>query len=179
LKTHPANTSQSFAVIGTAVNFGGSVLQSPLIMPMLQLQSVPAHHAGTMTAYLLHNSEKFFPPLNGACTVTNLVLTISAYLNRQQSSAASAKLPYLGAALALNLATTAWALGIMVPMNKAMARHAESLQKNNEDEKSEKELRRLQSRWLKLNYGMFFFSLVVPTSCYYRNVCLFMANFDL
>ena len=144
---------QSFAVIGTAVNFGGSVLQSPLIMPMLQLQSVPAHHAGTMTAYLLHNSEKFFPPLNGACTVTNLVLTISAYLNRQQSSAAAAKLPYLGAALALNLATTAWALGIMVPMNKAMARHAEGLQKNNEDEKSEKELRRLQSRWQTLNYG--------------------------
>ena len=158
MKNHPANApspSQSFAVIGTAVNFGGSVLQSPLIMPMLQLQSVPAHHAGTMTAYLLHNSEKFFPPLNGACTVTNLVLTISAYLNRQQSSAAAAKLPYLGAALALNLATTAWALGIMVPMNKAMARHAEGLQKNNEDEKSEKELRRLQSRWQTLNYGMF------------------------
>jgi hypothetical protein len=156
-ETHPANTpfpQQSFAVIGTAVNFGGSVLQSPLIMPMLQLQSVPAHHAGTMTAYLLHNSEKFFPPLNGACTVTNLILTISAYLNRQTSTAAADKLPYLGAALALNLATTAWALGIMVPMNKAMARHAEGLQQNNEDEKSEKELRRLQSRWQKMNYGM-------------------------
>ena len=123
---------------------------------MLQLQSVPAHHAGTMTAYLLHNSEKVVPPLNGACTVTNLALTIVAYLNRQQSGAAAAKLPYLGAALALNLATTAWAIGIMVPMNKAMARHAETLQTNNADEKSEKELRRLQSRWQKLNYGMFY-----------------------
>jgi hypothetical protein len=35
-----------------------------------------------------------------------------------------------------------------------MARHAEGLQQNNEDEKSEKELRRLQSRWQKMNYGM-------------------------
>lgn len=122
---------------------------------MLQLREVPAHHAGTMTAYLLHNSEKFFPPLNGACTVTNLVLTITAYLHRHESSLAAAKLPWLGASLALNLATTAWALGIMVPMNKAMARHATSLQANNADEKSEKELRRLQARWQKLNYGMF------------------------
>ena len=55
----------------------------------------------------------------------------------------------------LNLATTAWALSIMVPMNKAMARHATSLQANNADEKSEKELRRLQTRWQKLNYGTF------------------------
>ena len=122
---------------------------------MLQLRDVPAHHAGTMTAYLLHNSEKFFPPLNGACTLTNLVLTITAYLHRNDSSLAAAKLPWLGASLALNLATTAWALGIMVPMNKAMARHATSLQANNADEKSEKELRRLQARWQKLNYGMF------------------------
>ena len=138
---------------------GGSVLQSPLIMPMLQLRDVPAHHAGTMTAYLLHNSEKFFPPLNGACTLTNLVLTITAYLHRNESSLAASKLPWLGASLALNLATTAWALGIMVPMNKAMARHASSLQANNADEKSEKELRRLQARWQKLNYGTLFFFL--------------------
>jgi hypothetical protein len=41
-----------------------------------------------------------------------------------------------------------------------MARHATSLEANNADEKSEKELRRLQARWQKLNYGMFFFSLL-------------------
>lgn len=121
---------------------------------MLQLRDVPAVHAGTMTAYLLHNSEKFFPPLNGLCTVTNIALTVAAYLNRTESSAAAAKLPWLGASLALNLATTAYALGIMVPMNKAMARFAGSLQANSADEKSEKELRRLQARWQKLNYGM-------------------------
>jgi hypothetical protein len=128
-------------------------------MPMLQLRDVPAHHAGTMTAYLLHNSEKFFPPLNGACTLTNLILTVTAYLKSDQSSVAAAKLPWLGASLALNLATTAWALGIMVPMNKAMARFAANLQANNADEKSEKELRRLQARWQKLNYGTLYFRL--------------------
>ena len=139
---------------------------------MLQLREVPAHHAGTMTAYLLHNSEKFFPPLNGACTLTNRVLTITAYLHRNDSSLAASKLPWLGASLALNLATTAWALGIMVPMNKAMARHAGSLQANNADEKSEKELRRLQARWQKLNYGMSF-----SFDCFDLFVEIGLANF--
>ncbi|KAI7639601.1 hypothetical protein KC322_g20867, partial [Hortaea werneckii] len=55
---------QAVATLGAAVNFGGSALQSPLIMPMLQMPEVPAVHAGKMTAYLLHNSEHFFPPLN-------------------------------------------------------------------------------------------------------------------
>lgn len=120
---------------------------------MLQLSETPVEHAGKQTAYLLHNSEKFFPPLNGACTVANLVMTITAYLNRNESPAAAAKLPWVGASLALNLATTAWAIGIMVPMNKAMARLSGVLSANSADEKSEKEFRRLQSRWRKLNYG--------------------------
>jgi hypothetical protein len=132
---------------------GGSVLQSPLIMPMLQLKQIPIEHAGTMTAYLLHNSEKFFPPLNGVCTLSNLILTITAYLNKNSSREASVKLPFFVGAFALNMATTAWAIGIMVPMNKAMARHAETLEVNSGDEKAAKELRRLQSRWQKLNYG--------------------------
>lgn len=120
---------------------------------MLQHPKVPAHHSGILTDYLLTNSEFFFPPLNGACTLSNLALTVYAYLNRDASAAASAKLPYLGASLVLNLATTAYALGIMVPMNKAMGKLAGSLQANSADEKSEKELRRLQKRWQRLNYG--------------------------
>lgn len=126
---------------------------------MLQLPTVPAQHSGTLTAYLLHNSEYFFPPLNGACTLTNLILTATAYLNRDSNGAAAAKLPYVGASLALNIATTAWALGIMVPMNKAMAKLAGNLQANAADEKSEKELRRLQKRWQGLNYGESFSAL--------------------
>lgn len=121
---------------------------------MLQLPQIPVQHAGTMTAYLLHNSEKFFPPLNGLCTLTSLVLTVTGYLNKDSSREAATKLPYFGTTLVLNLATTAYALGIMVPMNKAMAGHAASLEANSADEKSAKELRRLQKRWQKLNYGM-------------------------
>lgn len=121
---------------------------------MLQMSEIPTHHAGKMTAYLLHNSEKFFPPLNGACTLANLIMTITAYLKRNESPAAAAKLPWVGASLVLNLATTAWALGIMVPMNKAMARLSEEkLTASSADEKSEKEFRGLQARWRKLNYG--------------------------
>jgi len=120
---------------------------------MLQLRDIPVQHAGTMTAYLLHNSEKFFPPLNGVCTLSNLILTVTAYLNKDSSREASVKLPYFAASFGLNIATTLWAILIMVPMNKAMARHAASLEANSEDEKSAKELRRLQTRWQKLNYG--------------------------
>ncbi|KAK3655207.1 hypothetical protein LTR56_000415 [Elasticomyces elasticus] len=144
---------QAFATLGAAVNFGGSALQTPLIMPMLQLPSVPAVHAGKMNTYLLHNSEHFFPPLNLACTVSNLVLTITAYLNRDSSRMAAEKLPYLGAAFGMSVATTAYALLIMVPMNKRMAVLASNIETNESDDKSEKELRQLQQRWAKLNLG--------------------------
>ena len=170
---------QAFATLGAAVNFGasrpqtlhpspkqtahptnahppgGSALQSPLIMPMLQLPSVPAVHAGKMNTYLLHNSEHFFPPLNAACTVSNLVLVITAYLHRDSSRAAAEKLPYLATAFGLSAATTAYALLIMVPMNKRMAVLAGNLETNESDDKSEKELRQTQQRWTTLNLGMF------------------------
>ena len=163
---------QAFATLGAAVNFGehhthfyaapisllttltgGSALQSPLIMPMLQLTSVPVEHAGTQTAYLLHNSEKFFPPLNAACTLANLVLTVTAYLNKNQSRVAAEKFPYLAACFGLSIATTGYALTIMVPMNRRMAVLADQLNVNSSDEKSAKELRFLQQRWTKLNLG--------------------------
>ncbi|KAK0354520.1 hypothetical protein LTR91_005919 [Friedmanniomyces endolithicus] len=144
---------QAFATLGAAVNFGGSALQSPLIMPMLQLPSVPAVHAGKMNTYLLHNSEHFFPPLNAACTVSNLVLVITAYLHRDSSRAAAEKLPYLATAFGLSAATTAYALLIMVPMNKRMAVLAGNLETNESDDKSEKELRQTQQRWTTLNLG--------------------------
>ena len=97
-------------------------------------------------------SEYFFPPLNAACTLTNLLMTIIAYLNRDSHSVATAKLPYLGMATAANIATTAYALLIMVPMNKKQVAIAENL-KNGESETEEKELRRLQKKWAQLNYG--------------------------
>ncbi|KAK5109626.1 hypothetical protein LTR62_006863 [Meristemomyces frigidus] len=144
---------QAVATLAAAVNFGGSALQSPLIMPMLQIPSIPAVHAGTATHYLLSHSEHFFPPVNALCTLSNLILTITAYLNRDSSRAAAEKLPYCAASFGLSIATTAYALLIMVPMNKRMGLMAKNLEGNASDEKSEKELRRLQQRWTKLNYG--------------------------
>ncbi|KAH9824617.1 hypothetical protein Tdes44962_MAKER04299, partial [Teratosphaeria destructans] len=144
---------QAFATLGAAANFGGSALQSPLIMPMLQMSQVPTHHAGTQTAYLLHHSEKFFPPLNMLCTLSNLAVTVGAYLNRNKSSLAAERLPYVATAFAGSVATTAYALLIMVPMNRRMTALSKNLEVNNSDEKSEKEFRSLQSRWQKLNLG--------------------------
>jgi hypothetical protein len=149
---------------------GGSVLQSPLIMPMLMLPGVPSHHAGHQTAYLLHNSEHFFPPLNAVCTLTNLILTGFAFYYSRGTAAsipgtsahiAAGKFPRVGLAALLNVCTTIWALTIMVPMNKKMAAIAGEMEKGVKDgeaegqayKKNESELRRLQARWTKLNYG--------------------------
>lgn len=64
-----------------------------------------------------------------------------------------AKLPLVGAAAVLNVATTAWALGIMVPMNKRMAVLARKLEGGREDGAAEGEFVALQDRWRKWNYG--------------------------
>ena len=122
-------------------------------MPMLQLPEVPSVHAGRQTAYLLHNSEKFFPPLNMLCTLSNLALTVTSYLYKDSSRACAAKLPYVGTAFGMSAATTLYALFIMVPMNRRMAVLAKNLEANESDDKSEKELRHLQQKWMKLNLG--------------------------
>ncbi|KAK4988184.1 hypothetical protein LTR66_003401 [Elasticomyces elasticus] len=151
---------QIFSTLAAAANFGGSILQSPLIMPMLMLPQIPVQYAGTQTAYLLQKSEYFFPPLNGVCTLSNLVLMGTAYLYSSDSAVAAAKLPRLATAFVLNLATTAWALTIMVPMNKRMGVLAGQMEKKVKEDgqgavvkTEESELRRLQARWRKLNYG--------------------------
>ncbi|KAK4553757.1 hypothetical protein LTR86_009255 [Recurvomyces mirabilis] len=122
-------------------------------MPMLQLPSVPAHHAGKMTDYLLHNSEHFFPPLNAVCTLSNLAVTVTAFLYRDSSRVAAEKLPYVATCFGMSIATTAYALLIMVPMNRRMGVMAKNLEVNNSDDKSEKELRQLQQKWTALNYA--------------------------
>jgi len=155
---------QIFATLGAAINFGGSVLQSPLIMPTVtdHVVGVPIHYTAQQTAYLLHNSEHFFPPLNALCSLSNLILTSTAFLRaRDGNLIAEAKFPKLAAAFGLNVATTAWALLIQVPMNKRMSRLAEILkegvangtEKDSRQKAAEKEFRDLQLRWRKLNYG--------------------------
>ena len=137
------------------------MLQSPLIMPMLQVPYVPAHYAGHQTSYLLHNSEKFFPPLNAACTLSNLVMTGLTYYYSSDSALAAAKFPRLAIAAGFSVATTAYALLIMVPLNKKQTALADELEaaekkgevKSSDYSRNERELRRLQTRWTKLNYG--------------------------
>jgi Domain of unknown function (DUF1772) len=98
------------------------------------------------------SSEHFFPPLNAACTLSNLIMSIVAYLNSGSDGIAAAKFPYLCIATAANITTTAYALLIMVPMNKKQTAIAGRL-KDKENEFDEKELRRLQKKWSQLNYG--------------------------
>jgi Domain of unknown function (DUF1772) len=98
------------------------------------------------------DSEFYFPPLNAACALSNLMMSIVAYLHSGSDSIAAAKLPYLCTATAANIATTAWAMLIMVPMNRQLVAIAGRL-KEKENEFEEKELRRLQKKWSRLNYG--------------------------
>lgn len=154
---------QIFSTLGAAINFGGSALQSPLIMPTISddVVNVPIHYTAQQTAYLLHNSEHFFPPLNALCSLANIILAGTTYYNRDSSPLLAAKFPRLAIAAALNVATTAWALGIMVPMNKRMAVLAGQLkdgvakgqEKDTRHKLVEREFRGLQKRWMKLNYG--------------------------
>lgn len=128
---------------------------------MLRLPYVPVHYAAHQGSYLLHNSEHFFPPLNAVCTLGNLVMTIFAYLYSRQSPIAAAKAPRLALATALSVATTAYALLIMVPMNRrqmALAVELEKLDMAGDTKaevykSNEMELRRIQVRWTKMNYG--------------------------
>lgn len=146
---------QALATIGTAANFGGSALQSPLIMPTLSLDKVPVQYAALQIKYLVHESEKFFPPLNALCTLSNIVVGVTSYLYKDTNAAASAKLPYAIAGGVLNLATTAWAILIMVPMNQSMTKDANTLETNSTSESAAKSLRQTQQKWRKLNLSMY------------------------
>nr|POE85434.1 hypothetical protein CFP56_43750 [Quercus suber] len=150
---------QAFAAIGAAVNFGGSALHTPLVMPMLQIPTVPTQYAAKQTAYLLHASEMFFPPANAACTLANLVLTITAFLNRDTNRTAAAKLPFLATATGLSLATTAYALGIMVPINQQLVAYGKKLDVDANDKSAESGFREIQAKWKKLNLGRAMFMI--------------------
>lgn len=132
---------------------GASVAQSPLIMPVFQMPSVPTHISSLQVAKLVHDSEYYFPPLNMACTLSNIALTVACYLNRRNSQAAADKLPWVALALACSVATTAFALLIMVPRNKRMTFLSVEMNKHMQGGKDEKEFRQIQVQWRKLNYG--------------------------
>ncbi|EMC92612.1 hypothetical protein BAUCODRAFT_37506 [Baudoinia panamericana UAMH 10762] len=122
-------------------------------MPMLEMEEVPSGLQGKQLRWLLHASEIFFPRLNATYTLANLVLTVTCYLNRKTSREAAMKLPYVGAATAFGVATTAYALGIMAPINTVMKKMSMNLERDQDDEKSHKELRAQQKTWKAFNIG--------------------------
>ncbi|CAK4032622.1 hypothetical protein DOTSEDRAFT_69410 [Lecanosticta acicola] len=139
---------QAIAAVSAGVNCGASGLQSVMVFPLLELPEVPAIYSAKQMRWLLHWSDRLFPRVNALSEILNLSTTIIAFLKRHENRAAAEKWPFLAAAFALNVATTAWSLGIQVPMNGGMRECARNLEnKNGDDEKSEKEFRRLQARW--------------------------------
>lgn len=146
---------QIATTLGAAMNCGGSVLQSPLIMPMVNDTTInlPIQHTSKQVKYLLHESEKFFPPLNALCSLANLTMTGLAYYYSKDSPILAAKLPLLAVATGLNITTTALALGVMVPKNKRMSKLSDDFNTTKESSGSkEAEFRSLQKSWIKMNY---------------------------
>lgn len=151
-----------FATLANAANFGGSSLQSPLIVPIVQdhVVDVPTHYCAQQMAHLLQTSEFYFPPTNGLSTLSNLILTGTAYYNRD-SPVFAAKLPVMATAFGFNLLVTAYALGIMVPMNKRMVQLSKEMkkavgtaqEKDSSFTQKEMEFRQIQQKWKRLNLG--------------------------
>ncbi|ORY63312.1 uncharacterized protein BCR38DRAFT_486059 [Pseudomassariella vexata] len=155
---------QILATMAPCINFGGSVLHSPLIMPMLQLPGIPILHTSRQNAYLLHSSEKFFPPLSFLSEFCNLALLLSSFLVRDADPQWADKSKLYAIALFFNLSTTFYALYIMVPHNrkiKALAKELELREstksaddeKMGEDEQVVQMYRELQGFWIRNNYG--------------------------
>merc|ERR1711939_772481 len=101
--------------ISAAVNFGASGFQTPITMPVLRNENVPAHHASTLVTHLLHVSEIVFPPLNAIGTVGNLAILGGVFANKSEiTPEISAKIPYIATSFALSVAVTVYALTVMV-----------------------------------------------------------------
>lgn len=148
---------QIATTLGAATNFGGSVLQGPLIMPMVQDEYIklPIKQTSKQLSYLLHNSEFFFPPLNALCSLANLTMTGLSYYYSRDSPILAAKFPYLAAATGLNIATTIIALTIQVPKNKKMTKMADEFSEDSKDESEQRkkvEFRAIQKDWVFMNY---------------------------
>jgi hypothetical protein len=130
-------------------------------MPMLQRTDIPAQHRARQNAYLLDASEAYFPRLSIVSTLSNATLLVSSLVVASNATAASliprwaAKWPIYGAALACNLATTFYALRIMVPHNELIKNLSKKMDKEGEAEaeKNVTKLREMQDWWIRGNYG--------------------------
>jgi hypothetical protein len=137
-------------------NLGASGQPSLLTWPIIELNTVPAIHSGRQARLLLEKSEFIYPRVNAAGTITNLTLTIMAYLHRDTHMNASAKWPVLLMALACNVATTAWALTVMVPINDNIRKSSNKLEHSKDDSVAERHFRQAVVTWKKYAIGEFF-----------------------
>ncbi|EME47463.1 hypothetical protein DOTSEDRAFT_69410 [Dothistroma septosporum NZE10] len=144
---------QAIVALSAGINCGGSGLQSPLTMPMLELPEVPAVYAGKQLTWLLAKSDGIFPRVNGFGTLSNLALSIICYMKADESRCASEKLPVLFTAFLCNVGATAWTFIFMIPRNNGMRKFAKAMDENPDDKQSEKEFRRLQGEWKKYAIG--------------------------
>jgi hypothetical protein len=135
---------------------GASGQPSLLTWPIIELNTVPAIHSGRQARSLLEKSEFIYPRINAAGTITNLTLTIMAYFHRDTHMNASAKWPILLTALACNVATTVWALTVMVPINDNIRKSSNELEHSKDDSEAERNFRRAVITWKKYAVGEFF-----------------------
>jgi len=145
---------QCLTTISAAVNFGASGFQTPITMPVLRNENVPAHHASTLVTHLLHVSEIVFPPLNAIGTVGNLAILGGVFANKSEiTPEISAKIPYIATSFALSVAVTVYALTVMVPINTTMKNMAARLRKDESDKEAARIFREHQLKWQGYNMG--------------------------
>lgn len=131
-------------------------------MPSLAPHSLPNSKAGTSallaakhTKTLLHNSERFFPPLNIVAELGNLVALILAFVYRDQCSSAKARMPYLIAAFCFYISITVYVFQVMLPINRRFVALLVKLEKDVEDEKAARDFERVLVKWRMSNFGVF------------------------
>ncbi|KAF2429114.1 hypothetical protein EJ08DRAFT_662069 [Tothia fuscella] len=114
------NAVQAPIVLMSAFSAGATFVATPLTMPMVSSNTVPAKYQAHQWELYLHGAEHMLPPLNSVQTLANVVLSILVYRAPGNNSVADAKLPKLVLAALFNIATTAFSLGFMVPLNSKM-----------------------------------------------------------
>lgn len=145
---------QCLTTISAAVNFGASGFQTPITMPVLRNENVPAHHASTLVTHLLHVSEIVFPPLNAIGTVGNLAILAGVFAQKSQiTPEISAKLPYIATSFVASIFVTVYALTVMVPINTTMKAMAQRLRKDESDKEAAATFRACQKKWQAFNMG--------------------------
>ncbi|KAF2417664.1 hypothetical protein EJ08DRAFT_71204 [Tothia fuscella] len=118
---------------------------------MMTDASVPVKHQAHQWSLFLHGAEHIFPPLNAVQTLANVVLSVLVYRASGSTDAAAAKFPKLLLAALCNIATTAFVLSYMGPLNNRMRAIGAELAKDEKGSEAEKKYRKMQKKWTQGN----------------------------